>query len=338
MSLTKFLNDPLTSLQSLGKSILNTIFDPSFYTRQRIFSFFLNTVIIPGTLIVVFTILRRKLSKPRRRPRNYLKQTYGGWALVTGASSGIGTDFAKILASEGFNVVLTARSESSLKDLAEEIERDYHVETRIVLADLSKKDGARVIFDQVSDLDVGLLINNAGQGWFGFLRDQEVEQIENLVQLNCTSMAVLTQLFINKMRQRGQASGIIITSSLSNYFVMPICATYSSAKALVSHFGGAVSFEESEENGNVHITVLEPGATATKFSQNATAGGHGNRSGMATSEFVADEALNYLVARKIFCVPVDNDYYTSLIGSYVPYSQSMKISYNRYKHLYSNKH
>jgi len=338
MSLTKFLNDHLTSLQSLGKSILNTIFDPSFYTRQRIFSFFLHSVVLPVTIFAFLTILRRKLlTKPGRRARNYLKQTYGGWALVTGASSGIGTDFAKILASEGFNVVLTARTESSLKNLAEEIERDYHVETRIVLADLSKKDGARLIFEQVSDLDIGLFINNAGQGWFGFVKDQEIENIENLIQLNCTSMAVLTQLFVGKMRQRGQASGIIITSSLGSYFVMPLCATYSSAKAMVSHFGGAVSYEEMKEGGNVHITVLEPGATATNFAEKATEGRKGNRSGMTTSEHVANQALNYLAARRTFCVPVDSDYYVSLLGSFLPFAQSMKLSYDQYKFTLTHK-
>jgi len=266
------------------------------------------------------------------RDPKYLKQTFGGWALITGASSGIGTDYAKILAKEGFDVVLTARSEASLKTLAEEIEKEYHVKTRIVLADLSKKDGARIIHDEVKDLDIGLLINNAGQGWFGFLRDQGIEDIENLIQLNCTSMAVLTQLFVNTMRQRERASGIIITSSMGGHFVIPLCATYSSAKALVSHFGGAVSFEESLDGGKVHITVLEPGATATQFATKATEGRKGNRSGMVTSEFVANQALDYLAARKIFCIVNDSDYMGSLMASLLPYAQSMKLSYNRFKH------
>jgi len=280
---------------------------------------------------VLFAVIRRKFSKPGKRDPKYLKQTYGGWALITGASSGIGTDFAKILASEGFNVVLTARSEPNLKTLSEEIEKEYHVQTRIVLADLSKKDGPRIIHDAVQDLDIGILINNAGQGWFGYLRDEDIEHIESLIQLNCTSMAVLTQLFVNTMRKRDQHSGIIITSSLGAHPVMPIAATYASAKALASHFGGAVSFEESIDGGKVHITVLEPGATATNFANTATQGSKQNRPGMATSEFVASVALDYNAARKIFCIPVDSDYYVSLAFSFLPYSIILKSSYNRYK-------
>jgi len=295
-------------------------------------SFIIHSLILLVVALLI-VVAKRRFSKPGKRDPKYLKQTFGGWALITGASSGIGTDFAKILAKEGFDVVLTARSEASLKTLSEEIEKEYHVQTRIVLADLSEKEGPRKIHDAVKDLDIGLFINNAGQGWFGFLRDQEIEHIENLIQLNCTSMAVLTQLFIGTMRKRGQASGIIITSSMSNHFVMPICATYSSAKALVSHFGGAVSYEESRDGGNVHVTVLEPGATATKFATKATEGREGNRSGMVTSEFVANQALDYLAARKIFCVVSDFDYYVSLLGSVLPYSQSMKLSFNQYKFM-----
>jgi len=280
---------------------------------------------------VLIVAAKRKLSLPGKRDPKFLKQTYGGWALITGASSGIGTDYAKLLAKEGFDVVLTARSEASLKTLSEEIEKEYHVQTRIVLADLSKKEGARHIHDSVKDLDIGLLINNAGQGWFGYLRDQEIEHIENLIQLNCTSMAVLTQLFVNTMRQREKASGIIITSSMGAYFAIPLCATYASAKALVSHFGGAVSFEESMDGGKVHITVLEPGATATGFAEKATEGRKGNRAGMVTSEVVANMALDYLAARKVFCIVNNRDYMGSLLASLLPYAQSMKMAYNQFK-------
>jgi len=302
-----------------------------------VISFILNTLVLPLVLFLLAVVVRRKLSKPGTRDAKYFKQTYGGWALITGASSGIGTDFAKILAKEGFNVVLTARSEATLKTIAEDIEKEFSVQTRIVLADLSKKEGALMIHDAVKDLDIGLLINNAGQGWFGWMRDEEIEHIENLIQLNCTSMAVLTQLFVNTMRQRKQPSGIIITSSLGSYSVMPIAATYTAAKALVSHFGGAVSFEESINDGKVHITVLEPGATATKFSVTATAGKRENRSGMATSEFVANEALNYLAAGKNYCIPVDMDYYVALAMSCLPYSITIKTAYNRYKEFAEKK-
>jgi len=333
MSLTKIFNNlSLSSLTSFGRSLFNKICDPNLYTKENILSTVLHSLVVPSLIFILCTVVRRKLSKPGKRDAKYFKQTYGGWALVTGASSGIGSDFAKILASEGFNVVLTARTESSLKAVSEEIENEYGVETRIVLADLSKKDGAREIHDEVSDLDIGILINNAGAGWFGRVRDEDVEHIENLIQLNCTSMAVLTQLFVNSMRKRNRPSGIIITSSLGSYGPMPNTATYTAAKAFASRFGGATSFEESNDTpGNVHITVLEPGATATKFAVVATSGTLNNRPGMATSAHVANQALNYLAAGKIYCIPDDRDYYFSVVLSFIPYSFVLKSTYNRFK-------
>jgi len=86
-------------------------------------SFIFNSIIVPSVIFILCIVIKRKITTPGIRDSKHLKQTYGGWALVTGASSGIGSDFAKILASEGFNVVLTARTESSLKALAEEIEK-----------------------------------------------------------------------------------------------------------------------------------------------------------------------------------------------------------------------
>jgi len=214
--------------------------------------------------------------------------------------------------------------------------KKYGVETIIVLADLSKNHGPHAIHDGVKDLDIGLFINNAGAGWFGAVRNEEIEHIEGLIQLNCTSMAVLTKLFVNTMRKRNRPSGIIITSSLGAYSPMPIAATYTAAKAMASRFGGAISYEEAMD-GNIHISVLEPGATATGFSLTATEGSKENRPGMATSDFVANQALNYLCARKTYCIPVDTDYYTSGALIFMPYSIAINRAYNRYKSLEKKK-
>ena len=91
-----------------------------------------------------------------------LKKKYGGWALVTGASSGIGKEFVRELASQGFNMALVARSEEALKQMSQEITSKHAVETRIILADFTKEDAVQAVYDAVDDLDIGLLIPAAG--------------------------------------------------------------------------------------------------------------------------------------------------------------------------------
>jgi short-subunit dehydrogenase len=283
--------------------------------------------------VASLVVIKRKLLRPKARTSRELKETFGGWAVITGASSGIGAEFANILASEGFNVVVTARREPELVTLCENIRTKYNVQTRIVLADLGQKGGDRKIIEAVDDLDVGLFINNAGAGWFGFFRDQEPEYIEKSVQLHCTSMAVLTRLFLEKMRRRKQASSILITSSIGAYFPVPFSAVYSSTKAMVSFFGTSAAFEESSSASNVSITVLEPGATATGFGSVATGGKirNENRTDQASSSYVVDQALNYVLAKKIVCIPVDKDYFLSVISGFLPRTVAAKLLYGKYK-------
>src|ERR1039458_7828834 len=95
------------------------------------------------------------------------REKYGDWALVTGASAGIGLEFARALAREGLSIVLTARREDRLNALAAELRRDFHVETRVVAADLAASDGADRLADAVADLPIAFLVNNAGFGYAG---------------------------------------------------------------------------------------------------------------------------------------------------------------------------
>jgi len=285
-------------------------------------------------IIGVIALKRLKLNPGKnQRDPSYLKKTFGGWALVTGASSGIGLDIAEILASEGYDVIISARRKEVLEKISTELVSKYGVAVKIVVADLSKSEGPKQLFNEVKDLDIGLLINNAGAGWFGFLRDQEPEQIEQIIQLNCTSMALLTRFFLEKMRKRDKESGIIITSSLGSYMPIPMSATYASAKAMASMFGSAVTFEEKGTNSKVRITTLEPGATATEFGAVATQGRISNegRSELASSKVVADISLNYLAANVPICVPLDKDYLLSFFSSFLPRLTAAGIVFNRYK-------
>jgi len=280
-------------------------------------------------------LFRLKLNPGKKqRDPGYLKKTFGGWALVTGASSGIGTDMAEILASEGYDLIITARREDRLKEISSRLTSKYAgLKVRIVISDLSKRDGASNLFKEVEDLDVGLLINNAGAGWFGWLHNEDPEHIESIIQLNCTSMAILTRLFIEKMRKRPSESGIIITSSLGAYMGIPLTAVYTGAKAMASHFGAAVIFEQRASGGKVRISVLEPGATATEFSEVSTQGKKSSkeRTDMSSSKDCAETSLNYLAANVPFCIPADKDYFMSVIIPLLPRLIAGKFGYDKYK-------
>jgi len=286
-------------------------------------------------LFIGVVALRRFKLNPGKTQRDptYLKKTFDGWALITGASSGIGLDIADILASEGYDVIITARRQEQLEKISKDLTSKYGVQVKIVISDLSKPEGPKNLFNEVKDLDIGLVINNAGAGWFGNLRDQGPEHIEQIIQLNCTSMALLTRFFVEKLRKREKESGMIITSSLGAYLPIPLTATYASAKAMASMFGCAVAFEELKDNSKVRITVLEPGATATEFGKVATQGKVTNegRTDLASSRDVANIALNYLAAKVTVCIPTDKDYFLSLLTAVLPRLTASGIVYSKYK-------
>lgn len=305
-----------------------------------ILCFLLTSFVLLG-LVAGSIILYRRFTKPPKRDPSYLKKTFGGWALITGASSGIGKDLAFLLASEGFDVILSARRKEVLDEIAKEIQQKHKVQTKVVVSDLGSKEGPRTLYETVVNelkLDVGLLINNAGAGWFGYIQEQQPEAIEAMIQLNCTSMAVLTHYFVKSMKQRSQEGAILITSSLGSYMPIPFSSTYASAKAMVSMFGVAVAQEQIGTNSNVRICVLEPGATATGFADVATqsSGVNATRTDMASSVEVSDIALDYLAAKKVICVPIDKDYLLALLSGVLPRPVSANLTFKRYKTLIDN--
>ena len=131
---------------------------------------------------------------------------YGEWALVTGASKGIGLEFSRKIAANGLNVVLVARSESSLKQLSSSIESDYPVKTRIVVADLTEGDGIARLLEATADLDVGLLVNNAGREDSGPFLQIPIDDAIKTIDLNIKVPLQLTQHFAAKNRRAGRAA------------------------------------------------------------------------------------------------------------------------------------
>ena len=191
-----------------------------------------------------------------------LRDRYGDWALVTGASSGIGAAFARTLAREGLSVVLAARREERLRELAGELEKAFGVATRVVPADLAAPDGAERLVAAVSELEIAILVNNAGVGLAGRFEGQDPVRLREMVQLNCTAPMELTSRLLPGMRSRGRGA-VIFTGSQAAKQPLPLHAAYAATKAFDGFLGEAL-WAELRGSG-VDVLVVEPGSTETEF-------------------------------------------------------------------------
>jgi len=196
------------------------------------------------------------------RRRASMRERYGEWALITGASAGIGAEFARALAREGMSCVLTARREDRLRTLAADLEQQYQVSTRVVAADLADPAGSERLLDAVKDLQIDVFINNAGFGYAGRFDKQEAGRLRDLVQVNCVAPVVLASRLLPGMRARGRGA-MIITGSIAGRQPLPRHAIYAASKAFDLLFGEAL-WAELRGTG-VDVLVLEPGPTESEF-------------------------------------------------------------------------
>ncbi len=195
------------------------------------------------------------------RPLGLVKR-YGSWALVTGASSGIGAELSRQIAADGMNVVLAARRGDRLTRLAGEIEKEFGVATRVVVADLAERDGQAALLAGVVDLEIGLLVNNAGLGYQGRFDLQDGERLRRLVALNCEAPLMLTHTLARGMCERGRGA-VLFTGSAAGHQALPLHAVYAATKAFDRILGESLWGELRA--ANVDVTVLEPGATESEF-------------------------------------------------------------------------
>jgi len=188
------------------------------------------------------------------------RQQFGPWALVTGASSGIGTEFARLLAANGLNVVLAARRSSMLDSLGRELTEAYGTHHRSVPVDLSTPDFLRTLTAAVADLDIGLVVSNAGDMNLGEFLTTPHDALLAELRVNTECHLSLTHHFGQSMvtRRRG---GILLVSSVAGIQGVPYIANYSATKSYILGLGEAVHRELNAYG--VHVTVLVPGATAT---------------------------------------------------------------------------
>ncbi|MEE2662687.1 MAG: SDR family NAD(P)-dependent oxidoreductase [Myxococcota bacterium] len=206
-----------------------------------------------------------------RELRSNLRERYGEWGLVTGASSGIGMEFARALARDHVNLVLAARRDDRLRELATELEQDRSIQTRVVAVDLSTEAGADELADAVRDLQISILVNNAGAGYAGRFDLQDPVRVRQLITTNCVAPAVLTARLLPGMHARGSGA-VVFTGSVAGRQPLPLHAVYSASKAFDNYLGEALYIEA--RGSGVDVLVVEPGSTATEFQSVAGENAH----------------------------------------------------------------
>ena len=224
------------------------------------------------------------------------------WALITGASSGIGAEFARRLAARGTHLILTARRKAMLEGLAEELHTRHGTKTEIHVGDLSDPAEPQRLCDaiQAKGITVELLVNNAGFGCIGTIAEADRTRMLELMRLNNQALVDLTYRFLPGMLDRGHG-GIINVSSAAAFQPVAYMPVYSASKAFVLHFSEAL-WAESRDRG-VTVTALCPGTTQTDFFDVANVPGWLKKHRSSTVEQVVRAALKALERRKQCVIP-----------------------------------
>lgn len=187
-------------------------------------------------------------------------------ALITGASSGIGREFARIHAARGGNLIVVARSAGKLEALKKELEAKHQVHVTVLAKDLTKKEAPKQVYDAVrqAGIEVDYLINNAGFGGHGKFHEREWESDLNMIKLNIIALTALTRLFLPDFVARNSGK-VLNVSSTASLMPGPLQAVYFATKAYVTSFSNAIA--EELHDTNVTVTALLPGATQTEFAE-----------------------------------------------------------------------
>jgi hypothetical protein len=186
------------------------------------------------------------------------------YALITGATEGIGYELAKLFAAEGYNLVIVARTDEDLERRKVEFSQQYGVQVVSIAKDLFQPNAAYELYGEVKskNITVDILVNDAGQGQYGLFVEQDIRRLTDIIQLNVTSLTVLTHLFLKDMVARNEGR-ILQLASIASQLPGPWQAVYHATKAYVLSFTEALISELKDSA--VMLTALQPGATDTDF-------------------------------------------------------------------------
>lgn len=195
-----------------------------------------------------------------------MSSTEQGTALVTGASSGIGVEFARILAERGMDLIITARRQDRLQTLADELQKTYSVHVDVIAHDLGAHGGAAGLIEKVDALgkDVTVLVNNAGFGLYGKSWNMDPARVSAMVELNMNALTLLSHHYAARMVERGHGR-ILQVASIGAYQPSPLYAVYAATKTYVLFFSEAMNYEL--RGTGVHVCTVCPGLTESEFHQ-----------------------------------------------------------------------
>ena len=247
------------------------------------------------------------------------------YILITGASSGIGYEMAQQLAALKYNLIITARSEDKLRAMQSELSSTYSIAVQYIAKDLGKPDQAIELYDEIKSagLKVSHLINNAGFGNYGNFIETALEEELNMIDLNISSLVVLSKLFAKDMAAR-KSGRIMNVSSLLAFLPFPYQSVYSATKAFVLAFSETLAAEL--EGSGVVVTTLAPGTTETAFISSEMRATNLLKSNKPTSvKTVAAAGVELLLHGKGKKIAGFQNRFNSILARIVPSSAMMKI-------------
>ncbi len=242
-------------------------------------------------------------------------------ALITGASSGIGYDMAKYLSNElGYDLILVARRKDRLNKLKKELKTDV----KIIPFDLREFDNLEQLYNEVSNMDIDLLINNAGFGLFGEFFETDYDVESDMIDVNIRALHYLTKKFLRLFMKKD--SGIILNvASSAGFLAGPKLSTYYATKNYVLRLSEAIYEELRVRKSNVHISVLCPGPVDTEFNEVAHGFFHAPS---VSSAYVAKYAIDKALKHKLIIIPTFKMKLVIFLQRFVPTKLLLRINYH----------
>ena len=242
-------------------------------------------------------------------------------ALITGASSGIGLDMARYLATKKYELILVARN----KERLEEIQEQLPTKVTIIVADLSDEQRVKELYAMTKKEKIDILINNAGLGDFGPLTETDLNKDLELIETNIKAVHILTKFFAKDMERRETDSYILNVASSAAFQPGPLMSTYYATKSYVYQLTEALYYEEKKKKTNVHVSVLCPGPVETNF--NKVAGVKFTIKPLA-SAYVAKYAIDMMLKNKLLIIPGFKMKCAKFFSRFISDKTKLKITYN----------
>ena len=240
-------------------------------------------------------------------------------ALITGASSGLGADMARVLVAEGYEVILVARRKTRLEKLAKELGD----KAKYIVKDISSTYNCMELYNEVKKEDIDILINNAGFGAFGEFSDINIDKELDMIDLNIKALHTLTKLFLKDFKRKDRGYILNVASS-AGFMAGPLMATYYATKNYVVSLTLAIYEELKKDESNVSISLLCPGPVNTEF--NKVARVHFSIKGLESMD-VAKYAIKKMFDEKLIIIPSLKMKLGVFLIRFVPRKLLLKISY-----------